>query len=158
MKGCHSCETAVEIANGKYRDVPWKDLPCASCEVMTGQSYAVEYDENRPSDETMDHGPSTIDRDGKQELVSFDSMVDAMVAFLKLRPEVRDIVGWRYVGMTYPDIAAIQGVTAACVEKRHRRAMEAWPALQALFPVKVAKQGMRKPHQRRETGTTNGHE
>lgn len=157
MRGCHSCKTAVEIANGTYRDVPWKDLPCALCEVMGEKSYAVEYDDSRCAAEDGDQ--RTEDRNQtREEMVSFDSLVDAMVAFLKLRPEVRDIVGWRYVGMTYPDIAAIQGVTAACVEKRHRRAMEAWPALQALFPVKVAKQGMRKPHQRRETGTTNGHE
>ena len=77
-------------------------------------------------------------------------MQEIMVGLLKLKPELRDVVAWRYAGMKYDDIALVQGVTRACVEKRHRRAMELWPALKSLFPRKVGKQLVRKPHRRRD--------
>lgn len=64
--------------------------------------------------------------------------------------ELRDVVAWRFAGVRYADIALAQGVTQACAEKRHRRAMELWPELRSLFPRKVAKQGMRKPARRRK--------
>ena len=46
--------------------------------------------------------------------------------------------------MPYRDIAVLQGVTVAAVEKRHWKAMKKWPALRAMFAMKVAKHGKRK--------------
>jgi hypothetical protein len=148
MTGCHSCETADLIAAGRYKHIPWEEVPCATCATMTGMSHAIEYDDERiPTDEAEEiyHKPE----DEEPEFVSLDVMIDAMVAFLSLRPDVRDVIAWRLAGLKYPDIASLQGVTTACVEKRHRTAMLSWPALQALFPRKIAKQRMRKPHTRR---------
>jgi hypothetical protein len=65
---------------------------------------------------------------------------------LKLPPALRDVVAMRYAGMKYARIAEVQGVTMACVEKRHRLAMKQWPVLRELFPVKASKQWRRKPH------------
>ena len=47
MKGCHSCETAAAIAEGKYAGRAWKDTPCAGCDVMSGSGFAIEFDEGR---------------------------------------------------------------------------------------------------------------
>ena len=93
------------------------------------------------------------ENDGCDEVVREDSlpvsvMQELVVGLLKLKPELRDVVAWRFAGIRYSDIALAQGVTQACAEKRHRRALELWPALRALFPRKVAKQGMRKQHER----------
>ena len=149
MTGCHNCETADLIAAGQYVDVLWEDIPCATCEVMTGNSHAMEYDENRETPDDDQSAPQRAEEE-QEEFVPLDMMTDTMVAFLQLRTEVRDVIAWRLAGMKYPDIALLQEVTTACVEKRHRTAMQSWPALQALFPRKVAKQRTRKPHTRRD--------
>ncbi len=139
MSGCHKCEHAAAIAAGKYADMDWEQTPCSTCDVMRGADYPFPYDENQsaavastPVEEPAeDHLPVTVLR----ELV---------FALLRLRPEVRDVVAWRYAGMRYDDIALIQGVTPQCVEKRHRRAMAQWPELEALFVEKMEKRKRRR--------------
>ncbi|NQU97037.1 MAG: sigma-70 region 4 domain-containing protein [Chloroflexi bacterium] len=141
MKGCHSCEHAAAIAEGKFADNAWEDIPCSECNVMTGMGFAIEFDETRPSavaaggDEEGDSGEEHLPVSVMQEIV---------VGFLKLAPELRDVVAWRYAGVKYTDIALVQGVTISCVEKRHRRAMALWPVLRSLFPEKCAKQERRR--------------
>jgi len=150
MKGCHTCEHAPAIAEGKYAGKPWKDVPCSTCDVMSGAGFALEFDEERAGGEG-DRG----ERDeGLEERLPVSVMRDLVVGLLKLKPELRDVVAWRFAGIRYADIALAQGVTQACAEKRHRRAMELWPALRSLFPRKVAKQGMRK--RAVTTSTTSG--
>jgi DNA-directed RNA polymerase specialized sigma24 family protein len=63
---------------------------------------------------------------------------------LSLDPALRDIVAWRYQGLPYKEIAQRQGTSTQLAEMRHKRALRDWPALQALFPEKVAKQSRRK--------------
>lgn len=148
MTGCHSCETADLIAAGRYKHIPWEEVPCATCEVIAKTSHAMEYDDQKISPEEAKpshHKPE----DEQTDNATLEKMIDAMVAFLQLRPEVRDVIAWRMAGLKYPDIALLQGVTTACVEKRHKTALVSWPALQALFPRKIAKQRIRKPHTRR---------
>ena len=149
MKGGHSCEHATAIAAGKFAGKGWEETPCAGCDVMTGVGFAIEFDEQRgtkgePPMNTDTHGS------GEEERLPVSVMQEIVVGLLKLTPELRDVVAWRYAGIKYGDIALVQGVTQACVEKRHRRAMELWPALRALFPRKTGKQLMRKPHRKRE--------
>jgi len=140
MKGCHNCEHATAIAAGEYEGKDWKEIPCYACDVMSGSGFAIEFDEERQgSAHQDDHGePVPEDR------LPVSVMREVVIGLLKLRPELRDVVAWRFAGMPYRDIALAQGVTQACAEKRHRRAMELWPALRALFPRKVAKQAVRK--------------
>ena len=67
-----------------------------------------------------------------------------MVEFLRLPQEIRDVVCWRFAGMSFRDIAVLQGITVAGDEVRLCRAMKKWPALTALFGEKAAKQSRRK--------------
>ena len=146
MRGCHSCEHAADVESGKYSGTPWKESPCSSCNVMSGSGFAIEFDEGR----LEEVGPDQQDEQDGEERLPVDVMQEIVVGLLKLKPEFRDVVAWRYAGMRYDDIAILQGVTRQCVEKRHRRAMELWPALRSLFPRKISKQLVRKPHRRRK--------
>jgi hypothetical protein len=147
VRGCHTCEHATAIAEGKFAGKRWEDVPCSTCDVMSGAGFALEFDESRGvvGDQQLAVGSS---REGLEDRLPVSVMREIVVGLLKLRPELRDVVAWRYAGVKYADIALVQGVTRACVEKRHRRAMELWPALRSLFPRKSAKQSMRKPHGR----------
>jgi len=141
MRGCHKCEHAAAIAEGKYEGKAWKEIPCSTCDVMSGSGFAIEFDESRVRNA---HHDDHCEPEPEQQL-PVAVMQQIVVGLLKLRPELRDVVAWRFAGVKYDDIALAQGVTKACVEKRHRRALELWPALRALFPLKVAKQGRGKP-------------
>ena len=150
MRGCHSCEHAAGIAEGKYAGAAWEDVPCSTCDVMSGMGFSIEFDELRPAGEAV----GDEDSSGGEDRLPVDVMREIVVGLLKLKPELRDVVAWRFAGIRYKDIALALGVTLGCAEKRHRRALELWPALRALFPRKVAKQGMRKPaHPRLRNGT-----
>ena len=159
MKGCHRCEHGEAVARGEYAQAAWEDVPCSSCDVMSSLGFAVEYDDARGSvgggQLAVGSGEVGVVAGGElSHALPVAVMREVMVGFLKLRPELRDVIAWRFAGMSYRDIGTVQGVTMACAEKRHRRAMELWPALKALFPEKVAKR------ERRRTGcrgrTKNG--
>jgi DNA-directed RNA polymerase specialized sigma24 family protein len=119
---------------------------------MSGAGFAVEYDDDRAV-ESSAHCTASLEawkrpEEKEEKMLPLDVMRSAMTGLMTLKPELRDVVCWRYLGLTYPEIAERQGVTVACVEKRHRRAMEIWPALKELFPEKVAKKKRRKPHRK----------
>ncbi len=140
MRGCHNCEHAAAIAEGKYAGRAWEDVPCAGCDAIRETGRSLEFEEWRKTAAAVDMGDGMAD----EELLPVSVMQEVMVGFLSLSPELRDVVAWRYAGMKYDDIAKVQGVTMACAEKRHRRAMELWPTLRALFPEKSAKQERRR--------------
>ena len=152
MRGCHSCEHAAGIAEGKFAGKAWEEIPCSTCDVMSGAGFAIEFDEERGEDLKAEMGKLKWGREFEQEgredrevnVLPVEVMREVVVGLLKLKPELRDVVAWRFAGVRYDDIALAQGVTRACVEKRHRRALELWPALRALFARKVAKQHRRK--------------
>jgi len=140
VKGCHSCDHAAAIAEGKFAGKAWEDVPCSKCDVLGGGDLVMEFEHWRRADEAV----GSDEENGAEDRLPITVMREAMVGFLSLRPELRDVVAWRYAGMKYEDIAEVQGVTMACVEKRHRRAMELWPVLWSLFPEKSAKQERRR--------------
>jgi hypothetical protein len=142
MRGCHSCETAEQISDGVFADVEWKEMPCSQCNVMCGMDIAVEFNDDHPLEEEGVTG----NHDHRQHMLPVAVMREAVVGLLSLPPEVRDVVAWRFAGMTYEDIGELQGESFGCVEKRHKRALNKWPALRAMFPEKVAKQKRRKKH------------
>jgi hypothetical protein len=146
MTGCHSCKFKAAVDAGEFKDTPWEEVPCSSCDVMSGMGFAVEYDEERVPLEP-DKGYGIKDKENFEEedpVLPLSVMRSVVTGLLTLKSEHRDVVAWRYLGLTYPEIAERQGVTTACVEKRHRRALALWPALKEMFPEKVAKQKRRK--------------
>ncbi|MCH8513872.1 MAG: hypothetical protein LAT83_19765 [Kiritimatiellae bacterium] len=120
---------------------------------MATGGFAVEYDEDRLEetwDGTQARGVSVPEDDDLAQDLPIEVMREFVVGLLTLPSELRDVVAMRFRGMKYDDIADIQGVTMACVEKRHRRAMEIWPALREMFPEKIAKKKRRKKAGRKD--------
>lgn len=64
---------------------------------------------------------------------------------MALPQELRDVVCWWFVGLSYPWIARKQGITTAGAEARHERAMRLFPELRQLFFLKTSRQKMRQP-------------
>jgi len=153
---CHRCKDRAEIEAGKYARVPYDKTPCAKCELKENSDYTLEYDQNKESRiqnppsfaETTAGMESRMGNTGPQtdeELLPISIMSEVVVELLNMKPEIRDVVCWRFNGMSYRDIAALQGITMAGAELRHWKAMQKWPALRALFATKFARHGRRKP-------------
>ena len=140
MTGCHNCQHAAAIAAGEYAERDWERVPCSTCDVMSGADSPIAFDENR-KDEAQEAANVFAGPEAPQDdLLPITVLKDFVLCLLKLRPELRDVVAWRYMGVTYDEIAMMQGISLQAVEKRQRRAMKLWPALQEFFPRKVARQ------------------
>ena len=97
MKGCHNCETAVAIANGKYRGKKWDELPCATCEVVAERSHAIEYDDGRPAANPENRLQTTdLGGDDAEEMMPVSVLSDAMAELLTMPRDLRDLICRRY--------------------------------------------------------------
>ncbi len=145
MKGCHDCPVAGDIEAGVYANATWDQIPCSTCKVADQQGYAIEFDEGR---QAVDVGKSEVcpPELNDRTLMPIAVMRDCVAGLLSLPPDLRDVVAWRFGGMSYQEIGDVQGVSMAAAEKRHRRAMQLWPGLEALFLEKKVKQKWRKKH------------
>ncbi len=144
MKGCHNCVHSAAIADGVYADREWDKVPCSTCDVMSGVGYAVDYEDWRKTHDERAIHKLQRPEEPELDLLPLSVLRDWLIGFLKLPPHYRDVIAWRYAGMRYEDIALAQGVTTACAEKRHSRALDLWPELGELFPSKVSKRANRK--------------
>ena len=139
MKGCHNCKHSAAIARGAFANREWKQVPCATCDVMRGAEQPFEVIECLANASA----PLTADEPSDNEKLPAWLLKEFVRGFLLLPPELRDVVAWRFAGMSYVDIARLQAVTPEAVEKRHRRALKLWPVLFELFPQKAARWGSR---------------
>ena len=137
---CHKCEHREAIQKRTLARVPFEETPCFKCELKEYSEFTLEYD---PKRETAAQKPEFIFEEPEERL-PISVMREAMVEFLRMPPEIRDVVCWRFAGMSFRDIAVLQGITVAGAEVRLWRAMKKWPALTALFGEKAAKQSRRK--------------
>lgn len=176
MPECHTCPHAKDVQAGRYSELPFDQTPCGSCKLIEDSSWTVEFDMWRadgPDDRSGGtefvnghHRPIQRVHDWPSEAlkeevipdIPLDVMREVVTSLLVLLPEVRDVVCWRFAGFKYADIAAIQGTTMAAAEQRHRKAIRREPMLQWLFPSKVKKQKVRKPHRKgaRDEQGSNG--
>lgn len=144
MPECHDCEHRSEIDVGRYREVPFEKTPCATCELNENPPvYPVAFDDERLTERVAPE-PTPANTDYLPVVV----LLEFVKAFLSLPRELRDVVGLRYQGYRYADIAAAQGTTAAGAEARHRRAMRMAPILGTLFRAKLNRQKSRNVHER----------
>ena len=137
---CHRCPHRAAIDAGKYAGVAFERTPCAACELRENSDHTLEYDETRAS--AADPGGRTQERE--EPMLPVAVMREIVVALLTMPNETRNAICWRYAGLKYRDVGKVRNVTGAAVEMRHKRALERWPVLKALFPEKVAKQGRRR--------------
>jgi hypothetical protein len=159
---CHKCPNREKIENGEFAKVAYSNTPCAKCHLNENSDLTMEYVQdmesriqNPPSSAEATAGmvsrmgddeaqTSDISHLPEEEVLPVSVMSEVVFRLLSMTPETRDTVCWRFAGMSYQDIAILQGVTVAAVEKRHWKAMKKWPALRAMFATKVAKHGRRK--------------
>ena len=45
---CHKCPHFDSIESGEYDSKPWKDTPCAKCNLGEDSFYSVPFDEEQP--------------------------------------------------------------------------------------------------------------
>ena len=145
---CHTCPHSEAILCGEYDSTPWNELPCAACKLGEDTFYSVPLDEEHPPENLADdsgiptHGGVPEGRGGSS-LLPAAILSQFVQGLLSLPSELRDIVAWRYQGLPYKEIAKRQGISTQLAEMRHKRAMREWPALESLFPYKVAKRRRR---------------
>jgi len=149
---CHKCPNREKIENGEFAQVAYSNAPCAKCHLNENSDLTMEYVqdmESRIQNPAVRMGDDEAQRSDishlpEEEVLPVSVMSEVVFRLLSMTPETRDAVCWRFAGMSYQDIAILQGVTVAAVEKRHWKAMKKWPALRAMFATKVAKHGRRK--------------
>lgn len=163
---CHRCPNRMKIENGEFAQVAYSETPCAKCELKENSDLTMEYIpdmesgiENPPSfakassfaeataDKTagMEVRMGNIGPQTEEKLLPLSVMNELVVRLMSMPTEIRDVVCWRFTGMSFVDIAAVQGVTMAGAEARLWRALKKWPELRALFATKLARHGRRKP-------------
>ena len=164
---CHRCEHQADVKAGKFRGLPFEKTPCGRCELRDWSGYVLPFDEERgadPADGTVGRvaesqpAPTlvaemiTVDVPFPEECTGDDMMLpmsvmsEVVLRLLAMAPVARDVVCWRFVGLSYRKIARMLGMTTAAVELKHKRALQEWPALRVVFSEKVTKQVRRKPH------------
>ena len=143
---CHKCPHLESIQRGDYVSKLWKETPCAKCKLGEDTFYSVPFDEEHPPDAVAGVGDPGSVHSSSTSVVNIpsDVMAQFIQGILSLDPILRDIVAWRYQGVPYKEIAKRQGTSTQLAEMRHKRALRDWPALEFLFPEKVAKQSRRK--------------
>lgn len=144
---CHRCKDKVDIEAGKFAQVAYDDTPCAKCQLNENSELTMEFHVEMGDARTQDSGLRDQRENAAEleEVLPVSVMSEVVFRLLSMTPETRDVVCWRFAGMSYRDIAVLQGVTVAAVEKRHWKAMKKWPALRAMFAMKLAKHTRRKP-------------
>lgn len=160
---CHKCPFREKIDAGEFAQAAFSETPCAKCELNEYSDRTIEFDQERENPTAVDSKPvdirawaeDCIYADGggqEEEQLPLSLMNELVFRLLSMPPDTRDVLCWRFAGIPYRDIAVLQGVTVAAVEKRHWKAMKKWPALRAMFATKVAKQSRRKQGSRNQKG------
>jgi len=149
---CHRCPDREKIENGEFAQVAYSNTPCAKCQLNENSDLTMEFhvemaDAANCAPQTNDNRPHT-----EEETLPISVMKEIVFRLLSMTPENRDVLCWRFAGIPYRDIAVLQGVTVAAVEKRHWKAMKKWPALRAMFATKVAKHGQRRSVDKKPVG------
>jgi hypothetical protein len=148
---CHRCEHQDAIRAGKFRGKRFEETPCATCDWREPSSvFTIPFDDARAAATPVDgEQPFPEEAEAEELKLPVSVMTTALAMIMALRARTRDALIDRYLGKLYREIADMQNVTVAAIEMRHKRALERWPELRALFPLKVAKQRRRRPHCRR---------
>jgi hypothetical protein len=143
---CHSCPHSAAIRRGDFNSKPWNELPCATCKLGEDTFFSIPLDEEHPPASAIGSqvsAPSDSVPASAVEQMVFGTLVEFFDSLLSLPSEQRDIVAWRFQGLTYWQIADLQGTSSQLAEMRHKLALKKCPVLKKLFPEKIAKRRRR---------------
>ena len=171
---CHRCRHHGDVVAGRYAKTAFRLTPCGKCELREVSLRTMEVDPERPVYVPGVVLPGTTPGQadcGFHVDVPFPEEAEVAVAklpvnvmeefvgrLLTLPQDVRDVVCWRFAGLTYPEIAQKQRITSAGAEARHRRAIRLFPELRQLFILKTRRHGRRRRRAavRRLSGAAEG--
>ncbi len=145
---CHSCPHQVAVKRGDYDSKPWNETPCSGCKLGEDTFFSVPLDEEHPPVSAQgDSAHASVNSPAMPDTVAEQLVYGSLVSFfdslLSLPSEQRDVVAWRFQGLTYWQIAERQGTSSQLAEMRHKIALKKYPILRTLFPEKVAKRRRR---------------
>ena len=144
---CHRCKHSEEIAAGKYANTPFRKTPCAKCKLEETSRRTREFDLWRvdasvgPEDVAASEFLTEKENGDLMPVSVLSVLAEAMLA---LPGELRDVVCSRLAGMSYKEIAKVQGTAVTTAEMRHQRAMRLSPCLWAAFSRKVTRRKLRE--------------
>ena len=137
---CHKCVHQAAVEAGKFRGMAYEQTPCARCDGMNRESYPLQYQDLAVADgvqvPTASVPELAFPEEEETPVLPVSVLVAAMAAFFSL-PDVELLIfRLRYRGASHVRIARELGSTKKAVEMRFARAMERWPELSVLFPVR----------------------
>ena len=148
---CHRCKDREDMEAGKYAGIPFDQTPCAKCQLHEVSLRTMPVNPERPvfvpggmapgqTDEGLHvDNPFPEEAEASEAKLPVNVMEELITRLLALPHDIRDIVCWRFMGLSYPEIGRRQGITTAGAEARHRRAMRMFPELRELFIRKTAR-------------------
>lgn len=142
MRKCHKCRHDAEVKAGLYKDVAFEETPCGKCVLRESSLHTRMYVEESADgvDPVCEVGDTCHGEEEVEAMLPVSALTAVVALLLALPPKTRDLVCWRHQGMRYKEIARKMGGSTGAMEMRHKRALEKWPELRALFVEKVAKQ------------------
>jgi hypothetical protein len=148
---CHLCDHREAVEAGRFAGVPFADTPCGQCTLTESSAGTLAFVENQGGKNPQISEPTSLttgDQTFNERMVPVSVVMGLVSGLLSLPPDALTILALRWQGFKYRELAQMQGVTTAAVELRHKRILDSWPLLRALFPVKSGKQARRKRHRK----------
>ena len=147
MNECHECKHDADVKAGKYKDVPFAETPCATCELRESSMKTQEFDDERayaagPVCELGDAGLGYTEEE-QEPMYRVSGLRPFVQAFMALRKKTRDTLALRFQGLKLGEITTRLGGTPAGADRRLVRGMAIWP-LGELFPAKTARAKRRR--------------
>ena len=155
MSECHKCRTATEIEEGTWKDVPFDQTPCASCQLSSDSFGTLPYIEACAANSSQDQNPddedwkdeladaqspmpfASIDRENQDDpSVPLSALVDAMQLWMRLSLPARKTFQLRMVNVPYSEIGKRLGFSRQMAEKLVAKAIAEDGRLQNLLPAK----------------------
>lgn len=123
---CHRCPNAEDVRLGKYRDTPFEQTPCSTCELRESSAHTLDADPNR-----IEQPPAVPT--AEEPRLPLSVLTRAMQDFLALPAPVVEIIRQRSAGRSLKAIGRRQGLSPTAVDARLRRAVRKVPHLQAML-------------------------
>jgi len=150
---CHTCPHHEAVQRGDFSSKPWNTIPCSTCLPGDEVFFSVPLDEENPPVPAPGYSLSPADDDPAikrryssvplADVMPVEVLAKFIEGLLSLSAELRDIIAWRFLGISYKEIAKRQGTSIQLAEMRHKRALRECPLLRTLFPEKIAKRRRR---------------
>ena len=120
---CHKCPHAADVAAGKFSDMEFSKTPCFGCR---GEPELIRSVPLLPSDAARST-EADADAPSVARRLTLSGVVVFLVKLMALDSELRDILLWRFLGLSFEEIGARLGTTAVAAHLRLQTAIRRMP-------------------------------